>query len=832
MEAARQAIPSKSPLGGSNNMKSANLVAGLAVAALLAACAPADDTSPNDYGAGLESKLPAKTKADYVPPPVAVKDAPFTRTLRDVTLEDMAANGKANGIYHGSPKVIENREEYDRNFYNTLASRKVWHEGTGPDSHERGGPITWDIVPIPQEAPPPCDQPQPSGYDAEGCRIVNSLYKDVAAKDPEQAKALRDRVRRGRDVWFKGSFGNQDLNDLHLSRTIGKENQHYAVWLNTKTRAHRYTKWGFINDPDCVEGDESSFWLDICQDPKSTGVLGYRKYLADPVTNSAGDVVFDPTKSPYEEGEMESMKRYKIGHACTQCHVAFDPTNPPANPNEPEWENLTGHIGNQYTRQPMSFLLGAPNNNFARQAIMAGRPGTIDTSLNPNDFMHNPGTQNNITDFMNKRVFQHEMIHPFTGEKKVAPTFHVLKGGEDSVGDHLALIRVYINIGMCTEECWVPNFPVPGTFFGEDAKQKPMSIKQCSADCEAWNHADAKMGDLANYLLTGGPFYLMSSTDVDGTPGAKYIDTSKVPQGRKVFIRECAQCHSSNVAPEAIRADKDAMEAYYEGHVFGSEDYWSLEFDEAVRNSDAFVKRHMAKDANGQLRPKQFAEKGMFGQDWLGNDELTPYNVVGTNSCRAMHDNHNEGHIWEEFASETYRSKQSPGSEPKIVNVMFPLIGGTETDPEPVGGDGPGYLRNISLLSLWSIAPFLHNNALGEYTYLEDGGIDYTVKGRIDQYESAMERLLMSDNPADEVHRPQKITRVDRDIAVAPREDGQGLIKLPVPEGTPVADFASSNPHNPFYMKCYDLVENKGHQFGVDLSADDKRALTEFLKLM
>ncbi len=72
----------------------------------------------------------------------------------------------------------------------------------------------------------------------------------------------------------------------------------------------------------------------------------------------------------------------------------------------------------------------------------------------------------------------------------------------------------------------------------------------------------------------------------------------------------------------------------------------------------------------------------------------------------------------------------------------------------------------------------------------------------------------------------------DRDIKVAPREDGQGLSKLPVKEGTPVAYFASSDPHKPLFQKCDDLIENKGHQFGVDLSAEDKAALTEFLKLM
>ena len=33
--------------------------------------------------------------------------------------------------------------------------------------------------------------------------------------------------------------------------------------------------------------------------------------------------------------------------------------------------------------------------------------------------------------------------------------FHILKGGEDSVGDLLAVQRVYINIGSCSEQCWL-----------------------------------------------------------------------------------------------------------------------------------------------------------------------------------------------------------------------------------------------------------------------------------------------------------------------------------------------------------------------------------------
>ncbi|MEN8720048.1 MAG: hypothetical protein ABF296_07295, partial [Oceanococcaceae bacterium] len=431
-------------------------------------------------GAASCAALAGTVKSSY-----PVPDAPFERTLRGVTVDDLVERDRITGVYHGSPQYLGDKEGYEARFYQTLASRKVWHEGTSPATHKRGGPITWDFAPIPQDPPPPCDQPQPTGYDAESCRIANSLYTELEKIDAKKAAEMRAMIRRGRDVWFKGTFGNQDLNEIHLARTIGQENMHYAEWMHTKHRPYRFSKWGLINDPDCEQGDESTFWLDRCADPKSSGVLGYRKYFKTPEVNAEGEVVFDPRATPYTEGEMEAQRRFAIGHPCVQCHVAFDPTNPPKDPNEPEWQNLTGHIGNQYVNQPLSaFLSAVPEDHFAKQALMGARLGTVDTSLNPNDFMHNPGTQNNITDFMNKRIFAHRMKNPITGEIVDSQTMHVLKGGEDSVGERLALLRVYVNIGMCTEECWVPNFPVPGTFFGDDARQQPMSIKQCAADCE------------------------------------------------------------------------------------------------------------------------------------------------------------------------------------------------------------------------------------------------------------------------------------------------------------------------------------------------------------
>jgi hypothetical protein len=54
------------------------------------------------------------------------------------------------------------------------------------------------------------------------------------------------------------------------------------------------------------------------------------------------------------------------------------------------------------------------------------------------------------------------------------------------------------------------------------------------------------------------------------------------------------------------------------------------------------------------------------------------------------------GRVWEEYGSETLRAR------PAVPDL-----------DEIRKGGGRGYLRNISLLSAWAHAPFMHNNAIG-----------------------------------------------------------------------------------------------------------------------
>ena len=88
-----------------------------------------------------------------------VPDAPYSATLRSVSLQDLKERDLLPlGIYKGTPQLEAKREWLDQNFYGTLAAKKVWHPGTSPATHEFQGPITWDIVPIPQATPPPCSK--------------------------------------------------------------------------------------------------------------------------------------------------------------------------------------------------------------------------------------------------------------------------------------------------------------------------------------------------------------------------------------------------------------------------------------------------------------------------------------------------------------------------------------------------------------------------------------------------------------------------------------------------------------------------------------------------
>ena len=177
------------------------------------------------------------------------------------------------------------------------------------------------------------------------------------------------------------------------------------------------------------------------------------------------------------------------------------------------------------------------------------------------------------------------------------------------------------------------------------------------------------------------------------------------------------------------------------------------------------------------------------------------------------------GHVWQEYGSETLRER------PSDPNVREP------------GDGGRGYYRNISLLSLWAHAPFLHNNALGpelcgkpanasndfySSPYVDRAGtrlspdkapacwsFDPSVQGRFALYKASMDDLLNPDR------RVPKITKFNEDVPIAfgPRlwdgkQENQVLgFSLAIPAGANAASLGNFQ-HKRFVG---DLVESKLH---------------------
>jgi hypothetical protein len=303
-----------------------------------------------------------------------------------------------------------------------------------------------------------------------------------------------------------------------------------------------------------------------------------------------------------------------------------------------------------------------------------------------------------------------------------------------------------------------------------------------------------------------------------------------------VFAENCAGCHSSKQPPEGTDAQKAAE--------------W--------------------------FRQQVVSDATFFTDNFLADERRHKVTEIGTNATRAAGTNATRGHIWDNFSSETYKNLTPVGSflvenpwenNAKNIRVTIPLPGEVS---------GPGYYRPPSLISLWSSAPFLHNNSVGE-----DFG-DPSVAGRMRAFQDGIERMLLIKPRANKVWRTTRTSYINIPMAYVPDllanlailrnlRDDRGNLRLgPIPAGTPINLLANTNLEAPLadfteltvqlvgalldirlkkmndqqakerfqpvvrYLinvnKCPDFIEDKGHLFGTGLPPADKKALIELLK--
>jgi hypothetical protein len=229
-------------------------------------------------------------------------------------------------------------------------------------------------------------------------------------------------------------------------------------------------------------------------------------------------------------------------------------------------------VGAQYFWIDRIFDWRSDPTNYVFQMFHTSRPGSLDTSLVSTDNINNPRTMNAIYG-LGPRLEQakrfgketlgggsanNKQFNEFVPKDSPLAQFYtppvtvysprVLKDGADSVGALGALNRVYINIGLFSEE-WLLHFnPLVG-----GKRVTPIEISVARKNSAYWEATEAQTVDMALFFLkTTAPHKLK-----DAPGGDAYLtkDANQLKRGKQVFAETCARCHSSKLPTPAEGLD-------------------------------------------------------------------------------------------------------------------------------------------------------------------------------------------------------------------------------------------------------------------------------------
>ncbi len=726
------------------------------------------------------------------------------------------------------------------------------------------------------------------------------------------------------DNKYDGAYGGMDEK---ACKGAGK------TWIPIG-RNSRWNYYGLVNEP-CFEKatapDEYGLWLDkrlpasaeCPADPfenetkypgikigargktvpvgsaygKASGVVGLRLFPNPAFDDKAKDYWLKNKDKYYTDpsfyNDKNLVRPHRVGMSCGFCHVGPNPVNPPADPENPKWANLNSNPGAQYFWVDRIFIWNPKDAqaNFIFQLFHTSLPGSLDTSFVSTDNINNPRTMNAVYNvaarleagrkwkeklagggLLNKQFNDFEQTRALSDLFQPPDTVltpHVLKDGSDSVGALGALNRVFINIGLFSEE-WLLHFrPLIGGPHKDGKDISPIKIADAQKNSVYWQATTQQTPDMALFFLkTARPDRLK-----DAPNGQSHLttDEQKLTQGKTVFAENCARCHSSKQPPNLCMLGQPCTSG------------------QIIENSAEYFR---------WMRAEVF-KPDFLDNNFLSTDRRVPITEMGVNACSPIATNSIRDNIWDNFSSETYKQLPSVGE----ITVYNPVDGTPRQFQLP--GGGRGFVRPASLVSVWSTAPYLQNNSVGEFNQSP------SVEARMQAFDIAIRQMLWPERRdkdpiiGDKVPGPSYIQRTTaRSYLKVPAgylpegldelaEVGDWLHRLlpwlftatgdvqigPIPKGTPVGLLSNirliaesqqledrlaytktlaevllklkrtlkSLPENvtdeqaeqafkPLVQdllsvsKCPDLIINKGHYFGSNLGDDDKNALIEFLK--
>ncbi|HZY52684.1 MAG TPA: hypothetical protein VFE73_05560 [Reyranella sp.] len=611
-----------------------------------------------------------------------------------------------------------------------------------------------------------------SGEIKDEAMLANRSVSSFPAADEDYFAAMDNGAKlsaeqvKGRDMWLVWSGGNDRFWDNLIKDSFGTFDLLKTISSAPGlpySRDTRFKYFGVINEP-CFDKpsqpDPKRFglWLDKrradCEpDPfanakkypgvqmgargtdglpvgsyygEPTGIVGLRLFT-NPAFDAEARRKWDPNRfynDPEYYQNKDLVRPYRVGMSCAFCHIGPSPIKPPKDPENPKWENLNGTVGAQYFWFDRVFVWNGDKSNFIFQLLHTYKPGTLDTSLVSSDSIVNPRTMNAIYSVTprlmqalpvgrellkggqldNKQFNDFMSSGPLTQlyDKPTVFTPRVLKDGSDSVGALGALNRVYLNIGLFGEE-WLMHFRP----FVSVKSMSPIKIADAKKNSVYWQATEQQTIFMAQYLLAAG-----QPDRLEALPPAerdKYLtaDAATLERGKDVFAENCARCHSGlNHMPRPIVGMEGPGSERCNGPNYL--DCWSKYW--AWTKTDDFKTRMKA-----IVRSPDFLK-----DNYLSTEFRVPVTLMQTNACSPLARNALRDNIWDNFSSESYKDLPSVGE----ISVTDPINGSDHKYTMPAGGRG--YTRPPSLISLWSTAPYLLNNSVGEFS--DDPSIETRMK--------------------------------------------------------------------------------------------------------
>lgn len=778
----------------------------------------------------------------------------------------------------------------------------------------------------------------------EASRVGRSVESFPAADedyfhDMDGGITLTREEIQGRNTWIAWTGGNDRFWDAISVNSFGNFDLLKILSSHASLKFSRDNRWnylGLVNEP-CFEKPTApdpqrhGLWLDkrrpdCSSDPfengkkypgvaigargknlpagsfygYASGIVGLRLF-PNPAFDEAAAKKWDPAKYYTDETyylRKDLVRPYRVGMSCAFCHVGPNPIKPPADPENPQWENLSSNVGAQYFWVDRIFTWKYDPSNYMFQLLRSSRPGSLDTSLVSTDYINNPRTMNAVYHLgprlvMGKRWGKETLagggLHnaQFNDYVKDGPlteffekpdtvwTPHVLKDASDSVGALGALNRVYLNIGLFSEE-WMLHFNA----LAGGTPITPIEIAVARKNSAYWRATETQTPAMGLFFLKSSAPHLLK----DAPGGEAYLtkDQATLRRGKVAFAERCARCHSSKAPTPAVGLDPGGCAG--PGYLGCWNRYWEW-----------------TKTDEYKQKMREIVLAGDFLEDnFLSTDARVPVTLLETNVCSPLATNAIGGNIWDNFSSKSYKDLPSVGT----VTVHDPFTG--EPRPYTMPGGGRGYTRPASLVSVWSTAPFLQNNSVGKFEPSP------SVEARMRSFQDSIEQMLWPEKRDKDPILGAKVPGViDRTTARSylrvaggylppflrpllgslhrflPWLVGEGGVQIgPIPAGTPVNLLANlellpdggshadqvkhgkeilellvaierdlrtlppgasdeearkkfANLRDPLLKlsKCPDFVVNRGHYFGTDmfkeepgLSDEEKRALIEFLK--